>query len=101
MTDILRKAAFTPCLNDPFLIYLRDGEAVELRLEEVSDASTERMESFSLIFRGPLERPFPQGTYEAEHAGLGRFPLFLVPVARDVDGMRYEAVFNILCDYAW
>ena len=96
MTGILRKAAFTPCLNDPFLIYLGDRDAVELRLMEINDASTERLESFSLIFLGPLERPFAQGTYETEHAVLGRFPLFLVPVAREKDGMRYEAVFNIL-----
>jgi hypothetical protein len=98
VTEILRKAAFTPCLNDNFLICLRETDQVELSLVEISDTSTERMESFSLIFRGPLEKPFAQGTYDAEHAGLGRFPLFLVPVARDADGMRYEAVFNIICE---
>jgi hypothetical protein len=96
MTEILRKAAFAPCLNDPFLICMRETETVELRLVEISDASTARMESFSLVFRGPLEKPFAQGTYSAEHAGLGIFPLFLVPVSRAADGMRYEAVFNIL-----
>jgi hypothetical protein len=98
VTEILRKAAFTPCLNDTFRIYLRDTEVVELRLVEISDASTERMESFSLIFRGLLENPLAQATYSAEHAGLGTFPIFLVPVARAADGMRYEAVFNIICE---
>jgi len=50
--------------------------------------------AFSLLFRGPLERPIGQGLYPTRHARMGQAELFLVPVAREADGMRYEAVFN-------
>ena len=50
--------------------------------------------AFSAIFRGPLERPFGQGMYPTSHAQMGQVELFLVPVGREADGMRYEAVFN-------
>lgn len=96
MTDILRKTAFIPCLNDRFLVYPFENQPVELQLVEISDASTERTESFSLIFWGPLEKPFGQGTYRVDHPRLGEFLLFLVPVDRKADGMRYEAVFNLI-----
>jgi hypothetical protein len=97
MPEMLRKGDFVTLLNDRFSILLGE-DALELELVEFTDRSSERTESFSLIFRGPLERPFPQATYTVQHAGLGSFPLFLVPVAREKDGMRYEAVFNIVVD---
>src|SRR5690348_14786239 len=53
-----------------------------------------RGESFSLLFRGPSDRPLPQATYSFEHATIGPFELFIVPVAADADGIQYEAVFN-------
>jgi hypothetical protein len=49
---------------------------------------------FSLQFSGPGESPLSQGTYRIQHAGLGWFPLFIVPRARDASGTRYEAVFG-------
>jgi hypothetical protein len=52
--------------------------------------------AFSVIFRGPLEQPFGQGMYPIRHARMGQVDLFLVPVGREADGMRYEAVFNRL-----
>jgi hypothetical protein len=33
---------------------------------------------------------------QIKHERLGMFDLFLVPVSRERDGMRYEAVFNRL-----
>ena len=52
--------------------------------------------AFSALFRGPLEQPFSQGTYPICHDQMGQADLFLVPVGREADGMRYEAVFNRL-----
>jgi hypothetical protein len=49
---------------------------------------------FSLVFRGPLEPVLPQRMYRFEHAELGTFELFIVPLGPDEDGMRYEAVFG-------
>ena len=49
---------------------------------------------FSLIFRGPGDRPLAQAMYELSHDELGDFVLFLVPVGADAEGYRYEAVFT-------
>ena len=72
---------------------------LDLELIDVSGLTeTPRQRTFSILFRGPLERPFSQGTYRIEHSDLGTVDLFLVPVGREGDGMRYEAVFNNLVE---
>ena len=37
------------------------------------------LSGFMLIFLGTLAKPLPQGTYEFEHPGLGKFSLLIVP----------------------
>jgi hypothetical protein len=49
---------------------------------------------FSLVFLGPQEPVLPQRTYPCSHDELGEFELFLVPIASDGSGTRYEAVFT-------
>ena len=49
---------------------------------------------FSLEFLAPASDVLPQAIYRVDHAELGALDLFLVPVARDADGVRYEAVFT-------
>jgi microcystin-dependent protein len=52
-------------------------------------------EQFSLIFRGAVAEPLEQRIFKFEHADLGRFELFIVPVvSRDLGHAYYEAVFN-------
>src|SRR5262245_11381400 len=48
---------------------------------------------FALRFRGPLDARIPQGVTPLRHHALGEMGIFLVPIARDDDGYRYEAVF--------
>jgi len=75
-------STFAEHLNSTFR--LRHGPATtELELAEVSDGSTARHVSFSLLFRGPQQPLFPQQIYPFEHDRLGRFDLFIVPVKRD------------------
>ena len=49
---------------------------------------------FSVFLRGPADKALNQGIYTLHHAALGELDLFLTPVARDAQGMRYEIVFN-------
>ncbi len=49
---------------------------------------------FSLIFRNPSQVVLPQKLYTLKNASLGRMDVFLVPVARDREGVLYQAVFN-------
>ncbi len=48
---------------------------------------------FSLLFVGPPAPLLPQRTYRLIHARLPELELFLVPVAADAAGVRYQAVF--------
>ena len=49
--------------------------------------------SFRLVFRGPAEPALPQAIYPFAYDGEV-FDIFIVPIARDADGMLYEAIFN-------
>jgi len=70
---------------------------VPVELISVSDLrETPRQRMFSLLFRGPLEQPLEQGLHPLTHETMGTDSLFLVPIARESDGFRYEAVFNNL-----
>lgn len=51
-------------------------------------------QAFSLSFLGPAEPTLPQQIHRLGHGELGALELFLVPLGRDADGTRYEAVFT-------
>ncbi len=95
MLENLNVQTFAEQLNTKFTIPVSDSDALVLELIKAEDTgSSPRQEQFSLIFRGPADRAIPQGTYRMEHDNLGQMNLFLVPVAKQEDGMHYQAVFN-------
>ena len=49
---------------------------------------------FSLTFRVPAPGRFEQKIYRMEHPVIGTFDLFLVPIGRETDGYRCEAIFT-------
>lgn len=71
-----------------------EGEVV-LRLDQVQALPQAVREAggFRLEFVGPLAPFLPQATYPLTRDGERR-DIFLVPVARDAAGIRYEAIFN-------
>ncbi len=81
---------FAPRVGETF----RTDE-IELTLTEASPSgpSGAARPGFALVFRGPDEAPLAQGTYPLENPAVGRLDIFLVPIAPDPDGRRYEAVF--------
>lgn len=95
MLEKLTQEMFAAQLNTTFRVSFPDSGIVELRFYEVvSGHSTPTQEQFSLFFHGPKETNLGQGTFALEHDQLGAFPLFLVPIGPDTEGMRYQAVFN-------
>ena len=50
-------------------------------------------EPFSLYFRSTSQVVLPQRTYPLVHDAIGRLDLFIVPVARESQGIVYQAVF--------
>jgi|SRR5579862_500215 len=72
------------------------SEAIPLELVEVTAGRHGRRggRPFSVVFRGPRSPSLPQAQYRLEHAAMGELDIFLVPIALDAEGLRYEAVFN-------
>jgi hypothetical protein len=73
-----------------------DDETLDVTLaecERLGGSALER-EPFSLVFLGPRAPVLPQRVYRLEHDELGELELFLVPIAQEADGTRYEAIFT-------
>ena len=98
MSELTEKN-FARHLNTKFRALVAGAEPVELELVEVKGYSAGPneqggMERFSLFFQGPADVYLPQNTYAFEHDAVGTHELFIVPVARNERGFRYESVFN-------
>ena len=90
-------ALFTENQNTAFAVRHPHLESVAVELVTVSDLrETPHQYMFSLVFRGPLDQPLEQGLHLMTHETMGTESLFLVPIAREADGFRYEVVFNNL-----
>jgi hypothetical protein len=89
VADGISADAFNGLIGQTFTI-LGPESRLEAQLVEV----TPHGNGASIVFRGPREPVLPQRIYAFEHAGLGAFEIFIVPIGPDDAGMRYEAVFN-------
>ena len=102
MAASLTEDGFSKHVKTKFRLKLNttDTESqVELELAEVKGYAKKAeehsgMERFSAFFDGPGEVQLPQGVYSLSHDQMGQFEIFLVPIARNESGFRYEAVFN-------
>jgi hypothetical protein len=87
---------FAPIVGQPLAL----GEpAPTMSLELLSAAAARSRPAggrtgFSLLFRGPADRPLAQGIHSIQHPALGMLDIFLVPVGPDAHGLQYEAIFN-------
>ena len=103
MVETLTLDDFAGHLEEPFAIDLGTDfpglEPLVLTLIEAEPIETsqdlgERRAPFSLVFRGPGEPELAQRIYPLDNETLGRLEIFLVPIGREDEGMRYEAVFT-------
>ena len=101
MPETLSKESFAEHLNTKFrvLLEMENAPEVELELAEVAEFPTlthsrRDVERFSLFFYGPGNVYLPQNTYRLAHERMGEHAIFLVPVAQEPRGFRYEAVFS-------
>lgn len=92
----LTLATFRPLVGDRFTVEGAMPAALELVLESATAAGEwpGGRDPFSLIFVGPDEPLLPQAIYELRHESLGVLQIFVVPVARDAVGVRYQAIFT-------
>jgi hypothetical protein len=95
-TDV---SVFVGLKNSTFLMRLPDGSTDELQLVEVDDLGHRdtpvgALSNYVLRFLARTQAVRPQAIYRLEHPALGAMDVFLVPVGRGAEGVRYEAVFN-------
>src|SRR3954462_8038303 len=101
----LRLATFASQLNSTFQVVDAPVGRVELKLIEAkgtrvsprqrADAPDAHNEKFSLIFSGPAEPRMAQRIYRFEHAKIGTFEMFIVPIVTETkEQQNYQAVFN-------
>jgi hypothetical protein len=94
----LARSDFAAHLNEPFQVRIA-GATHELLLVEANALAAEGAPPalrapFSLVFRGPRSAALAQQIHRLEHPALGVLELFLVPIAPDAAGPRYEAIFG-------
>jgi hypothetical protein len=94
MLPILDYAFFAERLHGCFAVAGHDGVTLTLATLDQGAQPSPGANSFSLLFRGPAQPALEQMTYMLDIPGVASFPLFIVPVARDQDGMQYQAIFN-------
>lgn len=92
----LTLATFEALVGDRFTVEGTTPAAIEFVLESATAAGEwpGRRDPFSLLFLGPGEPLLPQATHPLRHPDLGVLEIFLVPISRGADGVRYEAIFT-------
>ena len=79
-----------PALGDRQL----ELELVKVKSYAKKEEEHSGMERFSAFFQGPADVHMAQQSYTLEHAAMGEFEIFLVPISQTEAGFQYEAVFN-------
>jgi hypothetical protein len=99
MLENLTIGDFAAHLGDRFRIVVDEATSLEATLVEAQDrgaaaTTPEGRVPFAIVFLGPPSPILPQRIYRFEHDGIGAIEIFIVPIGRDDDGVRYEAIFT-------
>jgi hypothetical protein len=90
-----RQAVYQALLGHTFLVFERQRGVVLELISVRSDPSGPGLEQFTLTFAG-AGVSIGSGTYEIEHAGLGRFSLYLEASGQSARRTTYRAHFSLL-----
>ena len=88
---------FASLRGERFALSMDRGEALSAELVEaraLAQPPFDGRQPFSLIFAGPPVPLLPQRIYRLAHEQLPPLDIFLVPIAADAAGVRYQAVFS-------
>ena len=94
MLEDFTVGTFSGHLGDSFRVHPEDSSTLDLELVSSTGLNEGSERPFSIVFRGPGDALLPQRIYRMEHAEIGAFEIFLVPIGPDEEGLRYEAIFN-------
>jgi hypothetical protein len=92
---------FAPLLGQAFTLSVLPPEGEAVLLVALVEAKVlphppfNGRQGFALIFTGPAQPRWPQGTYRLSHGAWHTgFDVFIVPVAADAQGVSYQSIFN-------
>ena len=97
--DRISAQDFRNHLGSALTVTAPSGESCELKIFAVRDLEKEPRPgtlraAFAVEFAGPAGLTMPQQIYSVRHADLGDAEIFIVPLAPDVYGSKFEALFN-------
>jgi hypothetical protein len=97
MADSWSKSLFEPHLNTTFEITDEAMGTIKAELVEVIEKKADRVESLSVLFRGPKKPVLRHETHLVKHPKMGERKIFLGPIVYPKqDGIYYQAVFTRL-----
>ena len=94
---------FAPLIGERFRLRVEGQAPLDMTLASVTEIPVsgwrpedvaEHRKPFSLVFNGPPTIVLPQAIYCFEHDGIGELAIFIVPIGRSAEAVRYEAVFS-------
>jgi len=96
---MLDKEDFARVTNQEFDVDVGDATVTMtlIAMEPFKTPGHAPREAFSLIFKSTSPLVLPQRIYPMRNralAGAQKVDVFIVPIGRDANGVRYQAVFN-------
>jgi hypothetical protein len=98
---MLSKQTFENINNKVFEILFEVDNSSSCDLIEISSPKSNPEngnQSFSLLFQSNSADVYPQGTYVIKNDEIPETALFLVPIATNDTGVKYEAIFSVLVE---
>ena len=96
--QLLSIQSFAGAANQSFGLSVGEAEMpvtlIEVKPLPVQPYPGMMREPFSLLFRSESQIVLPQRQYRLKNEQMGALDIFLVPIARDAQGIIYQAVFN-------
>jgi hypothetical protein len=97
MSKTLAYEDFIPYQDTVFRVKSARYGSTDMTLVKIENRTGRAVQGFSLMFKGPLDRPLTQKSRQVIHPEMGEFDLFIVPVhTGKTDGIYYQAVFSRL-----
>jgi hypothetical protein len=97
MSKPLAYEDFIPYQDTIFFVKSERYGSTDITLVEIEKRTGRKVHGFSLMFKGPLDRPLTQKIRQLTHPDMGEVDFFLVPVQTGkTDGIYYQAVFSRL-----
>ena len=94
MLENFTVGTFSGHLGNSFRVHPDESSTLDLELVSATELNEGSERPFSIVFRSPKDALLPQRIYRMEHAEIGEFEIFLVPIGPDDEGLLYEAIFN-------